>query len=67
MERRALLLGLDSPQKLDIFQVQAQEMPTRYEKIKEALMSLKYGPNGGNGDACAVDALADSADGKPSN
>jgi hypothetical protein len=62
MERRALLLGLDSPQKLDIVQVQAQEAPTRHERIKAALMSLKYGPNGRNGDADAVDALSDPDD-----
>jgi hypothetical protein len=60
--RRALLLGLDSPQKLDIVQVQAQEAPRRHERIKAALMSLKYGPNGRNGDAGAVDALSDSDD-----
>jgi len=67
MERRALLLGLDSPQKLDVVQVQAQEAPTRHERIKAALMSLKYGPNGGNGSDSAVDVLWDSDDDKPSN
>jgi hypothetical protein len=45
-ERRALLLGLDSPQKLDIIQVQAEGAPTSYEKITAAIMSLKYGSNG---------------------
>jgi hypothetical protein len=62
MERKAAMLGLDSPQKLDIVQVQAQEAPTRHERIKAALMSLKYGPNGRNGDADAVDALSDPDD-----
>jgi hypothetical protein len=61
MERRALLLGLDSPQKLDIVQVQAQEAPTRHERIKAALMNLKYGGNGSTGTG-AVDALSDSDD-----
>jgi hypothetical protein len=62
LERRALLLGLDSPVRIDVTQVQAQEAPTRHDRIKAALMSLKYGPNGGNGDAGAVDALSDPDD-----
>jgi putative ABC transport system substrate-binding protein len=62
LERRAMLLGLDSPQKLDIVQVQAQEAPSSYDKIRDALMSLKYGPNGRNGNAGAVDALSDPDD-----
>ena len=40
LERRALLLGLDSPQKLDVVQVQAQETPPRHERIREAIMRL---------------------------
>src|SRR5215467_7315899 len=40
LERRALLLGLDSPQKLDIVQVQAQETAPRHERIREAIMRL---------------------------
>jgi len=60
LERRALLLGLDSPVRIDVTQVEAQEAPTRHEKIRDALMSLKYGPNGRNSDADAVDALSDS-------
>src|SRR5215471_3836835 len=40
LERRALLLGLDSPQKLDIIQVQAKETPSRHERIREAIMRL---------------------------
>src|SRR5215471_18980621 len=40
LERRALLLGLDSPQKLDVVQVQAQETPSRHERIREAIMRL---------------------------
>src|SRR5215813_5276071 len=34
LERRALLLGLDSPVRIDVTQVEAQEAPTRHEKIK---------------------------------
>jgi len=40
LERRALLLGLDSPQKLDVVQVQAQETSPRHERIREAIMRL---------------------------
>jgi hypothetical protein len=70
LERRALLLGLDSPVRIDVTQVELQQAPTRYEKIRDALMSLKYGPNGaGNDDGAidgAVDALSDSDDTKQS-
>jgi glutamate synthase domain-containing protein 1 len=49
------MLGLDSPQKLDIVQVQAQEAPDSYDRITEAIMRLKHRGNGqqssdGNGD-----------------
>jgi len=40
LERRALLLGLDSPQKLDIIQVQAKDAPTQHERIKQAILSM---------------------------
>ena len=40
LERRALLLGLDSPQKLDIIQVQAEQAPSSYEKLYAAIMAL---------------------------
>jgi len=40
LERKAALLGLDSPQKLDIVQVQAQKEPSGHDKIKEAIMRL---------------------------
>jgi len=45
LERKSALLGFDSPQKLDIVQVQAQEQPTQHEKIKDAIMRLAKGPN----------------------
>ena len=35
LERRASLLGLDSPQKLDIVQVQPQEAPQGHDRIFE--------------------------------
>ena len=40
LERKAALLGLDSPQKLDIVQVQAQKEPTGFERIQEAIMRV---------------------------
>jgi hypothetical protein len=40
MERKAAMLGLDSPQKLDIVQVQAQEQPSSHERIKAAIMQM---------------------------
>jgi hypothetical protein len=51
LERRALLLGLDSPTRIDVVQLQTQQAPTQYEKIRDALFSLKYGPNGKPGAA----------------
>jgi hypothetical protein len=69
LERRALLLGLDSPVRIDVTQVEAQEAPTRHEKIKAALLALKYGPDwqppDANGGDSAVDALSDSDDDTP--
>jgi hypothetical protein len=40
LERKAALLGLDSPQKLDIVQVQAQEQPSSFDKIRDAIMRV---------------------------
>src|SRR5262249_55593607 len=60
LERRALLLGLDSPQKLDIVQVQAQEAPQGHDRIFEMIMRIKHGPdwqpgNGNGSDPAAGD------------
>ena len=53
LERRALLLGLDSPTRVDVVQLQAQQQPSSYEKIKAAIMALKSAngqqPNDGDG------------------
>jgi len=46
LERKAALLGLDTPQKLDIVQMQAQEGPSSFEKIHE--MILRIGRRGRN-------------------
>src|SRR6516165_7594190 len=40
LERKAALLGLDSPQKLDVVQVQATTEPTQHEKIRDAIMRI---------------------------
>jgi hypothetical protein len=40
LERKAALLGLDSPQKLDVVQVQAQKEPSEHDRIKEAIMRV---------------------------
>jgi len=37
MERKAAMLGLDSPQKLDIVQVQAQQQPSQHDKIAKVI------------------------------
>lgn len=63
LERKSALLGLDSPHKVDIVQLQAQRTPSNHEKIKAAVMRLKYGPNWEpNGSDCAVDTLSPSSD-----
>src|SRR5262245_24674560 len=53
LERRALLLGLDSPQKLDVVQVQLDEAPQGYERVKAAILAVarRNGrqPDDGNG------------------
>jgi hypothetical protein len=66
LERRALLLGLDQPtqSRVDVYQIEAQQAPTSYEKITAAIMSLKYGPNGGSG---AVDVLSNSDNEEPTH
>jgi len=40
LERKAALLGLDSPQKLDVVQVQAQKEPSQHDRIKEAILRV---------------------------
>src|SRR5215831_18860759 len=44
LERRALLLGLDSPTRVDIVQMQAEQQQPRHEKIREAIMRLTEQP-----------------------
>jgi hypothetical protein len=62
---------LDSPQKLDIVQVQAEKQPTRHELIRAAIMNLRIGPSGGsNGDDTApsdLDSVPPSDDPKSSH
>ena len=52
LERKAALLGLDQPTKLDVVQVHSQQQPHEFDKIYDAVMRLKYGdqrPSAGNG------------------
>ena len=53
LERKAALLGLDQPTKLDVVQVQVQEAPSSFDKIRETVMRLRNGngqqSNDGNG------------------
>jgi len=52
LERKAALLGLDQPTKLDVVQMQVREAPHEYDQIHAAIMRLKYGdqrPSDGNG------------------
>jgi hypothetical protein len=70
-ERKAELLGLDAVQRIDLQITQTEQQPTRHEKIKAALMSLKYGPDwqpsDGNGADGAVSVLSNSDEEKPSH
>jgi hypothetical protein len=50
LERTAALLGLDQPQKLDVIQVQAQERPSSFDRVYEAIMRVaRPGQPNGNG------------------
>ena len=40
IERKAALLGLDSPQKLDVVQVQASAEPSEHDQIKAAILRM---------------------------
>src|SRR5215831_10507138 len=40
LERKAALLGLDSPQKLDIVQIEAQKQPSQHERIRDTIMAF---------------------------
>ena len=37
MERKAAMLGLDSPQKLDVIQLQTQQQPSQHDKIAKVI------------------------------
>lgn len=53
LERKAALLGLDSPQRIDVVQLQAAQEKPSHEKLYETIMKFKHGddwqPPGGNG------------------
>ena len=65
LERRALLLGLDSPQKLDIIQVQAKDAPSRHERIREAILRVARGGNGDDAVPSDPDRVPPADDPKP--
>ena len=66
LERKAAMLGLDSPQKFDVISVQAQREPSNHEKIREAIFRLARGPDWKpNDDNGAVDTPSDTDDDKP--
>ena len=59
LERKAALLGLDQPQKLDVVQLQAEQRePHEFDKVFEAVMRVARGhsaPNGNGSDPVAGD------------
>jgi hypothetical protein len=58
LERKAALLGLDQPQKLDVIQLQAQQTPDSFDRIYEAIYRVARGhspPNGNGSDPAADD------------
>jgi hypothetical protein len=67
LERRALLLGLDSPQKLDVISVQAQQAPSSFDRIHAAIMAVARGhsaPNGNGSDPAGGDGDDGSGSGE---
>jgi hypothetical protein len=64
LERKAALLGLDSPQRLDVVQIQTEQEPKRSDKIYAAIMRVKYGPNWNPGDPTPDDDELPAGNGK---
>ena len=70
LERKAAMLGLDTPQKFDIVQVQAQEAPQGHDRIFEMIMRIKHGPgwqpsNGNGSDPAAGNGGDGNGSGEP--
>jgi hypothetical protein len=65
MERKAAMLGLDSPQKLDVIQVQAKDAPSRHERIREAILRIARGGNGDDAVPSDPDLVPPADDPKP--
>jgi hypothetical protein len=63
LERKAALLGLDQPTKLDVVQMQAQEEVSSHEQVKQAI-GPDWRPNGPSG---AVDTLSSPDDDEITN
>ena len=66
LERKAALLGLDAPTKLDIVEVQTQQGAQGHERLYEMIMRIGRQKDG-NGADSAVDALSDFGDKKPTH
>lgn|SRR5262249_20900147 len=67
LERRALLLGLDQPvqSKIDVYQVQEHQGPSRHERIRAAVLRLTGGPlTPGNGNGAAPSVAPDDPEPK---
>jgi hypothetical protein len=48
LERKAALLGLDQPTKLDVVQVQTQQTPHEFDQVYDAIMRVARGPSAPN-------------------
>ena len=58
LDRKAALLGLDSPTRVDVVQLQATKEPSSFERIQAAIMRVKYGPDWRPGDSSDDDPAA---------
>lgn len=76
LERKALFTGTEAPlqSRVDVYAVEQHQQPSSYQKITDALMSLKYDSNGRDGAAApsdpvpsAVGTLSDLDDQEPNH
>jgi hypothetical protein len=63
LERRALLLGLDSPTRVDVVRLQVAEQPRSFDRIREAVFAVARRNAGYD----AVCVLSDSDEDKSTN
>src|SRR5262247_1676633 len=67
LERKAALLGLDQPTKLDVVQVQAQQAPDEFDKIYDAIMRVARRNGQQSSDGNGSDPAAGNGDGGNGN